>query len=704
MKYIAETLIVKVAVKVLAMLNPAGAILAAIEAIYRVLKWIFTNAAKIFHLIEAVVNGMADVISGNIGGVAKTVEKALAMLIAPVIDFLADYLGLGGLPGKVANAVKGLQAWVEGVMRSVIKWLVELGKKLMRALGIGGKEDEKDKDKKGKEGDGEVGEHVAFSGGGESHALYFDEHGEDAVLMMASTPMTVKNRIVDFRKRLTGEGGKLPYFSDNRERDKASGLLDKADAKATDADVDADKLVRQHHATAKPAASAAEASPAAGSAEAAADAKVTQEEQSLASMMAELYDLFEEHPGDDKLEMRADYGGSVGAGEVSYRRSKRSTTAANVMISGPVVGYAAMSQRGRVTAEAAALRAAMMRQRIVVRPVGIAEQLDALASAGQQDEDFATTHLPGEKVQPPPEELQAKLNAAAAAATPVANVKLVGGGEIIERAVSQLSDERRKNQAGGVFCRINLSSLEIERLTLESKEAAKRNEQREAAAARSGASPASVTKEKASTTLRSQPSGGLVDSPNEGLPAVVVGARGPVVSAIASYEELVKAIRKAADDFGPNLAAAIHGVPVAPVHAVVTMTLRGVRVEKDQDRFLQEVSLLMQIEMVRAPTAWAFAVAHLASATSASEAARALKQEFFPLAQKSFVKQYEKWGPKVFNQASDALFSKLGVEFERRSGFRAGGTVFLNVDEIDNAVKTVKVELDRIYDEMVAKL
>ena len=47
------------------------------------------------------------------------------MLIAPVIDFLADYLGLGGLPGKVADAVKGLQAWVEGVMRSVIKWLVE---------------------------------------------------------------------------------------------------------------------------------------------------------------------------------------------------------------------------------------------------------------------------------------------------------------------------------------------------------------------------------------------------------------------------------------------------------------------------------------------------------------------------------------------------------------------------------------------------
>ena len=199
-KYIAETLIVKVAVKVLAMLNPAGAILAAIEAIYRVLKWIFTNAAKIFHLVEAVVNGMADVISGNIGGVAKTVEKALAMLIAPVIDFLADYLGLGGLPGKVANAVKGLQAWVEGVMRSVIKWLVELGKKLMRALGIKGQDD------KGKEAAGGLGEDLTFTEGNQTHHLYIDVKGSRATVMVSSTPMTVTAWLDHLEGRVKGSG------------------------------------------------------------------------------------------------------------------------------------------------------------------------------------------------------------------------------------------------------------------------------------------------------------------------------------------------------------------------------------------------------------------------------------------------------------------------------------------------------------------
>src|SRR5262245_63470145 len=97
------------------------------------------------------------------------VEKALAMLIAPVIDFLADYLGLGGLPGKIANAVKGLQGWVESVMRSVITWLVMMGKKLLATLGF--KEKEKEEVAPAPEG---VGERTSVSGGGESHAIYFD--------------------------------------------------------------------------------------------------------------------------------------------------------------------------------------------------------------------------------------------------------------------------------------------------------------------------------------------------------------------------------------------------------------------------------------------------------------------------------------------------------------------------------------------------
>ena len=52
--------------------NPAGAIFQALEAIYRVLKWIFQNAARIFTLVETVVNGIADILAGNTGGFAAS--------------------------------------------------------------------------------------------------------------------------------------------------------------------------------------------------------------------------------------------------------------------------------------------------------------------------------------------------------------------------------------------------------------------------------------------------------------------------------------------------------------------------------------------------------------------------------------------------------------------------------------------------------
>lgn len=125
-----EVLITRVAARILLMFNPAGAVAQAIEAIYRVLAWIFRNAARLFRLVETVVNGMADIIVGNIGGMANAIERALAGLIGPVIGFLADYFGLAGLPKKIAAFIGGLQKYVEGLLDRVIGWVVKRAKAL----------------------------------------------------------------------------------------------------------------------------------------------------------------------------------------------------------------------------------------------------------------------------------------------------------------------------------------------------------------------------------------------------------------------------------------------------------------------------------------------------------------------------------------------------------------------------------------------
>ena len=137
----------QVAARLLLLFNPAGAILQAIEAIYRVLKWVFQNAARIFTLIETIVNGLADIIAGNVGGFAAAVEKGLAMLIPPVLGFIADYFSLGDLPKMVAKQIKSFREWILGLIESGFDWLIEKGKALLASLGIGKKE--KDKEKEG---------------------------------------------------------------------------------------------------------------------------------------------------------------------------------------------------------------------------------------------------------------------------------------------------------------------------------------------------------------------------------------------------------------------------------------------------------------------------------------------------------------------------------------------------------------------------
>lgn len=142
--FIKETLIKQVALRIIAMLNPAGAIAQAIQLIYKLLKWLFENAKRIFTLIETIVNGAANLIAGNISGMAAAVESALARILPIVIAFLADLLGLGDLPLKVAGAVKRLQDMVERTLDRVIKFLVDKAKALLKRLLAGRKPDEPD--------------------------------------------------------------------------------------------------------------------------------------------------------------------------------------------------------------------------------------------------------------------------------------------------------------------------------------------------------------------------------------------------------------------------------------------------------------------------------------------------------------------------------------------------------------------------------
>lgn len=274
-QYLVETLIQQVVVRVIGMLNPVGAIAQAIDLIYQVCSWIFRNAARIFRFVEAIVNGMADVIAGNIGGLAAAVERSLASLIPPVIDFLAGLCHLGGLPGEIADVITRMQAVVYAAMDRVIGFLAERGRALLARMGIGGNPDEG-----GHNDDTELGTTVRFSAAHEAHRLWFERNGSGAHLMVASTPTTIPDLIVEWNRRLAADEPSDPDL-----RSEARNLIINLRGDAATADAEASRLVGQFdaasrdttHQTAAPDDNALESS-----------------ERSIASTLDRLFTIFGE--------------------------------------------------------------------------------------------------------------------------------------------------------------------------------------------------------------------------------------------------------------------------------------------------------------------------------------------------------------------------------------------------------------------------
>src|SRR3954466_6762477 len=138
------------------------------------------------------------ILAGNTSGVANLVESSLVRLMVPVIDFLADYLGLGGIPNAIKNVILGLQGKVEKILDRVIGFLVDKAKALWHAIkskvkGKDGKDDNQKDDKK----DGsahpwwQVKKPFHAASGGQ-HTLFFHGQGPSAQLYMASEPRSLE--------------------------------------------------------------------------------------------------------------------------------------------------------------------------------------------------------------------------------------------------------------------------------------------------------------------------------------------------------------------------------------------------------------------------------------------------------------------------------------------------------------------------------
>ncbi|MEO0970173.1 MAG: DNA/RNA non-specific endonuclease, partial [Cyanobacteria bacterium J06639_18] len=174
---------------ILSLLNPASAFVRAAMAIYDIVMFFVNRGSQVLELVNAVIDAVAAIASGSVGGAAKLVENALARALPVAIGFFASLLGVGGLAnrveriiGRVRHRIDRAIDWILLKAQKAFGKFLSKGKKgfnkLTRKVLKWWKIDKKFKDK-----------------AGNKHRLFFEGKGLTAVLMVASTPQPFESFI-----------------------------------------------------------------------------------------------------------------------------------------------------------------------------------------------------------------------------------------------------------------------------------------------------------------------------------------------------------------------------------------------------------------------------------------------------------------------------------------------------------------------------
>lgn len=131
MDFVKSKVIEAAITKILSSLNPAGAFVQAVIAIYNTVMFVVERLRQIAAVVAAFVDSIAAIAAGAVGAAANKVEQTMAGLLTLVISFLARLAGLGKVSDIVLDVVKKIRAPIDKALDFVVAWIVKLGKALV---------------------------------------------------------------------------------------------------------------------------------------------------------------------------------------------------------------------------------------------------------------------------------------------------------------------------------------------------------------------------------------------------------------------------------------------------------------------------------------------------------------------------------------------------------------------------------------------
>lgn len=134
MDYVKQQVIETAIARLVMMLNPAGAFIQAILAIYKTITFVVAKLKQIGALVAAFIDGLAAIAAGQIAPAANRVESVLANGLSLAISFLANYAGLGNVSKKVIEIINKIRAPVDKALDKVVEWVVGQARKLGKGV------------------------------------------------------------------------------------------------------------------------------------------------------------------------------------------------------------------------------------------------------------------------------------------------------------------------------------------------------------------------------------------------------------------------------------------------------------------------------------------------------------------------------------------------------------------------------------------
>lgn len=141
--FVKDAVVTKAIPKLIAMFIPGAGFISAIISIYDTVMVFVEKISKIIAVVNAFINSIVQIASGNIGAAAAKVESILAGLLSLAISFLAGLVGLGKVTDKIKDIVKKVRETVDKAIEAAVTWIINKAKSLFKSL-FGGKDKKPD--------------------------------------------------------------------------------------------------------------------------------------------------------------------------------------------------------------------------------------------------------------------------------------------------------------------------------------------------------------------------------------------------------------------------------------------------------------------------------------------------------------------------------------------------------------------------------